>query len=545
MKLKKWVSMVLAAAMLAGLAAGCGGNSENAGNSQQQEAPSDPGGEAQGQEPAEEGQEPAEEGQEPAEEGAEITVVLRTLGTVEESGYAAVQEAVNEITESKINVTVHLQWIDSASYGTQVPMMITGNETLDLMMFTPNPSTTYNTMMAQGQLMDITELVQEYGPAIQETLGDELLAATSKDGKVYGVGTYGPLGQMVYIFIRKDYLEQVDMVEKAENCTTWTELEEIMTAVADATGQGLVNSDVNGGTLLANPGIMAADAFADNYVYDNVGDAANLFMGNTETGKIECLYFNEDVKTVLKRAADWYEKGLIYKDAATAQDFGTTLMKNGVGSALATCVEIGGESEKIAAVGKDMVVIKAVANPMAATGVLTKFGFGIPVTATEPEAAMKFLNLLYTDGEISTLLSWGIEGRDYVLNEDGTATYPEGVSSENCLYHIADFLYGSRINTVPWEGAGADIREVQRKQNETIEISPFLGFNVDNSKLEQELTAVVNVFEQYKGTVLSGASGGDFDTYYQEFLDALTAAGIQKLIDAYQQQLDDWVAANQ
>ena len=86
MKLKKWVSMVLAAAMLAGLAAGCGGNSENAGNSQQQEAPSDPGGEAQGQEPAEEGQEPAEEGQEPAEEGAEITVVLRTLGTVEESG---------------------------------------------------------------------------------------------------------------------------------------------------------------------------------------------------------------------------------------------------------------------------------------------------------------------------------------------------------------------------------------------------------------------------------------------------------------------------
>ena len=68
---------------------------------------------------------------------------------------------------------------------------------------------------------------------------------------------------------------------------------------------------------------------------------------------------------------------------------------------------------------------------------------------------------------------------------------------------------------------------------------------MDNSKLEQELTAVVNVFEQYKGTVLSGASGGDFDTYYQEFLDALTAAGIQKLIDAYQQQLDDWMAANQ
>lgn len=47
-------------------------------------------------------------------------------------------------------------------------------------MFTPNPSTTYNTLMAQNQIMDITDYLDEYGPEIKNTLGDELLAATSR-----------------------------------------------------------------------------------------------------------------------------------------------------------------------------------------------------------------------------------------------------------------------------------------------------------------------------------------------------------------------------
>ena len=118
---------------------------------------------------------------------------MRTLGTVDESASDAVEEAVNEITRREINVAVDLMWVDSAKYETQVPMMITGNEKMDLMMFTPNPSTTYNTLMSQNQLMDITSYIDEYGPEIKNTLGDDLLAATSKDGHIYGVGNYGPL----------------------------------------------------------------------------------------------------------------------------------------------------------------------------------------------------------------------------------------------------------------------------------------------------------------------------------------------------------------
>ena len=42
-------------------------------------------------------------------------------------------------------------------------------------------------------------------------------------------------------------------------------------------------------------------------------------------------------------------------------------------------------------------------------------------------------------------LTWGIEGRDWVMGDDGYATYPDGVTSETVSYHEGDFLYGNHF----------------------------------------------------------------------------------------------------
>lgn len=522
MKLKKLLSTVLAGVMVAGLLSGCGGNPEGgAGQTTTQAA-------ANGNVSDSDNQSGAADTKAPdtapaSEEMTDITVILRTLGTVDEAASEAVETAVNEITQREIKVSVDLMWIDSAKYETQVPMMITGNEKVDLMMYTPNASTTYNTLMAQNQLMDITDALNEYGPEIKATLGDDLLKATSKEGKVYGVGNYGPLTFKELLMIRRDLADAAGVTEKIENATTWAEINESLKAIVEQSGQGLVNADVNGSVLMANPALSAGEKFSDGYVYDNLGDSSNMFMANKETGKVECMYFNEDVKSVLRRTYDWYQEGLVYKDAALSQDFGTTLLKNGVGCGLITTTEVGGEQTSVAATGYDMIVLNPVDESacMITTGNLTKFGFCVPVTALEPEAAIKFLNLLYTkESGLGDLLSWGIEGRDYVVNGDGMAEYPEGVTAENVQYHIADFLYGNRLNVTPWTGNAPDIRKIQQAANDAAEVSPYLGF------------------------ILSGSGSQDFDTYYQKFLDELTAAGVDDLVSVYQDQLDAWLAAN-
>lgn len=552
MKLKKVLAMVLAGVMMTGALVGCGGNPEGETVKTTQSADKTAqtaGNAADSGKPADAGDTAAPETQAPQEAGemTEITVILRTLGTVEESASEAVEAAVNEITQKEINVAVDLMWIDSAKYATQVPMMITGNERVDLMMYTPNASTTYNTLMAQNQLMDITDYVNDYGPEIKATLGDDLLKATSKEGRIYGVGNYGPLTFKAMLMVRKDLADAAGVTEKIQNASTWTEIKDALKAISDQSGLGLVNADVNGSVLAANPALCAGENFSDGYVYDNLGDSSNMFMANKDTGKVQCMYFNEDVKDVLKRTYDWYQEGIVYKDAALSQDFGATLLKNGVGSGLITTTEVGGEQTSVAATGYDMIVLNPVDEnaSMITTGNLTKFGFCVPVTSMEPEAAMKFLNLLYTkESGLGNLLSWGIEGRDYVVNADGMAEYPEGVTAENVQYHIADFLYGNRLNVTPWSGNDPDIRQIQKAANDAAKVSPYLGFNVDNSGLEATLTACSNVFEKYKTTILSGSSSEDFDTYYQKFLDDLTAAGVDDLVTAYQEQLDAWVAKN-
>ena len=99
MKCKKLLSMLLTGAMAASLLAGCGGNPESeaqpSGQSQNGQEASG-GGEEGGQDSS------GNEGNAAAGSGemTEITVVLRTLGTVDESASAAVEEAVNEITQS-------------------------------------------------------------------------------------------------------------------------------------------------------------------------------------------------------------------------------------------------------------------------------------------------------------------------------------------------------------------------------------------------------------------------------------------------------------
>ncbi len=71
-----------------------------------------------------------------------------------------VNAALNEIALAKANVKVTMNPIAISSYSGQVPMMIAGGEDIDLLLTLPGGPTLYATMVAQGQLNDITELLR-------------------------------------------------------------------------------------------------------------------------------------------------------------------------------------------------------------------------------------------------------------------------------------------------------------------------------------------------------------------------------------------------
>lgn len=520
---KKLVSLLLVTTMTAALVAGCGGKSEESNS-----------GSAGG------GTETAEATDSTDEEMADITVSWMTLGTTDASQTDAVEEAINAITEKKINTHVDIQFYDPNTYATQIPMMIQANEKLDLMMYTPVPGAGYESFKSQNQLLDISDLLDQYGKDVKSSLGDLLAGTTSSDG-IYGAASDRNMAGTLYVVMRKDILDQLGLTEKAQNMTTWTEYEDICKQVAANTDLApIANADAAGSTLCINPYFLGSDNFSENSSFDSIGDTYNLIYADADTGKVGCYYLSDEFQNAAKRASQWYQEGLVYKDAATSQDVGDTLIKNNVAFSCVEQSELGVAETKSASTGYEL-ICTPITDCTLTTQSTYKFGFAVPVTATEPEAAVKFLNLLYSDADIENILAWGVEGRDWQDNGSGEATYPDGVTAETVTYHMADFLNGNQFITIPWEGSGDDFRATQQKAQDAAPISKYMGFSFDSTNVANELTACYNVAQQYAAGLASG-SVSDYDSTYSEFKDKLSAAGIDKVVAAYQEQLDAWVA---
>ena len=128
--------------------------------------------------------------------------------------------------------------------------------------------------------------------------------------------------------------------------------------------------------------------------------------------------------------------------------------------------------------------------------------------------------LLYSKNKIHDTLVWGVEGTDWVKNEDGTGAYPQG--AESAEYHMADFLFGDQLTITPWQGSGADLRD---------------------TKVANQVTACQSVANEYKPMLSAGVYGTDTEAKYEEFMAALERAGMKEILAEYQSQLDDWLAA--
>ena len=476
------------------------------------------------------------------EDEAEINIALMSLAPIDQAASAAVVDAVNAYTEKDINVHVNIKWYDAATYGTQVPMSIQANEPLDIIMFTPVPGTSYTSYRSANQLMDLRELLEEYGQTILEIEGD-LLKGTSYGDAIYGITHYSSKTGFAKVIVRKDLADAAGVTEDLLAAKSWSEIRAAFEKITAETGMpALVNSDAQGNVMYPRPFMPNGDLFSDAFWYDNLGDGYQLIFVDPATDTIQSFFDSDYFTDMCQRVSDWYKAGLVYKDAATAQEYGDTLVKAGIGYAQIRATELGIIESSEAITGYELLGVDITQSKIG-TNSCTKFGYAIPVTSREPEAAMRYLNYIYENGAVLDLLTWGIEGRDWVLNDKGEATYPEGVTADTVPYHTADFLYGDQMLITPWEGSPENLREKQQIEMDNAEVSKYMGFTLNTDGLENLITACNNVRLQYDATLNSGSSP-DWEGTLASFRKDLADAGIQDLITAYQAQLDQWLADN-
>ena len=194
-------------------------------------------------------------------------------------------------------------------------------------------------------------------------------------------------------------------------------------------------------------------------------------------------------------------------------------------------------------VGYDMTVIE-LCDSVIDTLMIRKFTWAVPHCATEPEAAVKFMNLLYTDEEILNLITWGIEDVHYKTLDDGTIDFVDGQNASTCGYYLGDVtaILGNGFLAKVRTGQPANYREECLKLNQEATLSEFLGFGIDNTSLENTLTALTNVINEMRPSFSSGIEGSD---QLDGFIEKLKAADVDSYVAAMQAQLDEWIANNQ
>jgi putative aldouronate transport system substrate-binding protein len=488
-----------------------------------------------------------QQGQNSASGGKEAVreIVVENSIVVSANGLKEVEDAINKITEPLINTRIKYLALPSGVTASQISLMIASGEKLDLVHTIPQGATSFMVMQAQNQLMDITDLVPKYAPELVKTVQDIIpgfLEGTKINGRLYGIsGFYNKVSSDYYI-ARADMLDKYKIdIYGLKNLNDVEKVLDIFAKNEPNTASILTSTANSGANVLQFQGGAYYEDFSKPVFFDTLGDFGNrlavVFLDNPN--KVINMYKTDNYKKFVERTRDWYLKGYVYKDALISNERPEILVKNNAGISWMVGSEIGFEISKEEMTGYKVRGVQL--NPgIINTGTMNKMTWVIPSYSKDAEAAVKFLNLMYTNADICNLLSWGIEGRDYTVKSNGTVGYPTGVTASNVPYHSSDIPWGNQFITKVWEGNPPDLRTQAKVANQGAITSPLLGFSINTTPVQNEIVMIANVIAQYRPALESGQI--DPRTGLPEFIRALDAAGAEKVVTEIQKQVDAWRA---
>lgn len=451
----------------------------------------------------------------------ECTIPWPSIGDTP-AGMTDVENAINKIVESKIGVHVTLYPIYCYDLTSQQTLAISSGDKLDLclMMFETNAK-----YVSNGSIIDLTELYDKYGQNIKEKIGDAV-KATTMDGHIYSIPEGGVSGEGRGYLFRTDLLEKYGFSTEDRSVTV-EEMEKICQTLKEGEGKDFYPI---AGTLKEN----------DFFQFDELGtSSASGVVFFDEPDNVVDLYESDEYKNYAQTAYQWAQNGWIAPDASSS-DTTTDLVKSGHYAGQESGMLPGQTAWYEQNTGYKTTALTVV-EPYTKTSLVNGVSWGITSNCDNPEKAMEFLNLMYEDGDIGTLLTNGIEGVDYVVvdeDEDGNkiVDYPEGMDTTTIPYYN---MFGVWPNT-PIRLAPSDVSIFKETIdfNKNVDYSPAFGYTFSGDDYASVTAAVSSVIAQYKDTIGGGKENPD--VILPEFIKALKAAGIDDVITANQEQYKAW-----
>ena len=449
------------------------------------------------------------------------------------SGLEDVEAAVNEITKDEIGVTVTLEPVNAFNLANETSLAVSSGEKLDLSV---SLFSGIGSLVSSGTLTELDDLLQEHGQDILEKCGDQMTGGVY-DGQQYAVPLLYLEGQDMSFIARKDILDKYGITIDENKYYSVDELEDIFAKVKAGEGDSFY--------IMAG-GYNATDLpLGGLYSMDDLGGGCGLVFENNESpDEVVNFYASDMYKNYVETMYDWAQKGYYSPDASTTTEVANTQIASGKYLGNFTLDSGATAAETSVQTGTEMVSIKT-QQPIKKTGLYQAVLWSIPTTCENPEKTMEFLDLLYTNPDLDNLLMYGIEGTSYEIveqDDNGTVIQPvDGKVTTDVPYWSTFGVFGDRLS---WYATAPNTTETNKKLKEfsdsVKEESPALGFVCNFDNVSTEYSAVNSVIAQYRGILNTGAI--DPAKELPEFLNALDAAGMDKVLEEVQSQYAEWKA---
>ena len=440
-----------------------------------------------------------------------------------------VENAINAYLkdQGETDYEIELEIISIADYFTTVPMALSGKEGA------PDIVQVFSLadFVSQGYIVPLTQYMDKELKGTKELIGN-VMGSGKISGDTYMIPRYfGTVLDWKFIYNKEMVdnanvdLSDVDSLVKLE-----AKLDELKVAYP-------------------NEHFLAyTDQFDDmnNFYYDtSVIGTYTATVGDSTT--LVNYYKTDAYKDAIEMAYRFRQKGFVDPEGSANTLSHDVLVMSG--SSKGVIMGHSADEEGIASMFDEMNTYGATfgAKTIGIGDLYTDtLGVGVSYTCKNPDLAARFIDRLYTDEFVWNTLIYGVEGQDYVWDENHEfVKYPEGLDGNTIPYPMmySCGMIGNGFQGLPFESNNSGSSFTYGKElMDQAWCPPLYGFTPNSFAVMNEATAVNVVVEKYNKVL----TYGDVDpaTVYPQFIQELEQAGIDNLIANYQQQVDEWLKSN-
>lgn len=428
------------------------------------------------------------------------------------------------LEELNIDLTVEfLPW--SEMNGTSVVNMLAAGES-----FAVEYIVQLADFHSKGYLAPISEDdINTYMPDYLDMRGDNGFENTKYEGEIYTlpIGCTPYSGQHQSVAVRNELLNEVGW--DASDIHTYDQFMEAIAAVKEKYPDISV---LYGTSSLKHA--LGEELGGMNFT--NAVDKYAVVNENEDGDKVYSYFETELYKNEAKMMEEWVKLGYQQADILTnpgqpAADWeaGNSLCAFGAAVRLVSY----GNLSSIPNV--DLKLIKF-ENKTYVKG--RDYDWGIAFSANEAENIpywLQLFNWIYQSQENYNFAVYGVEGKDWEYNEDGTIN-----KLADCMFWEEPIMQASKFAKYPANIPQENIDAYNTFDEGSIE-SKLNGFVFDSTPVETEKALLSAVLTEYMEPISRGLKS--YDEYYDEALSKLKEAGIDAYVAEYQRQFSEWYAA--